>query len=255
MTQQNLDTMTPAELRKLCDERGVSYRQKDSSSQLRTKLAKSAWATDTRQSNGLSTPVDVEPTGTKPTAAEAKAHRDAKTSKESKLLAAVSDVLAGADPIATADALVADAPAASDDRSERTKLAKAEHKLLQAWIKDGEKPPRPSTPNLDALNADYEARGGKPAKRTKAKGKSTTTRVSVTLADGFRFYRDGKPYTDRDNGRLSNIAARAKISASELHDAMTSKSLTLDSTWTLTVSSGVVIELRDERKSSKRKAS
>lgn len=75
------------------------------------------------------------------------------------------------------------------DGPERVAAAKAEHKLLQAWIKDGEQPPKPATPNLDAMNADYAA--GKTAadrrreaKGTKAKG-GTRQRVEVgTLPEG-----------------------------------------------------------------------
>lgn len=53
------------------------------------------------------------------------------------------------------------AAGASPDKVERVRLAKAEHKLLQAWVTDGERPPRPATPNLDAVNADHAARGAK----------------------------------------------------------------------------------------------
>lgn len=54
------------------------------------------------------------------------------------------------------------AQAAATNRAERLALAKAEHATLQAWIKDGEKPPRPATPNLDAVNAEHAAGGQKP---------------------------------------------------------------------------------------------
>lgn len=93
-----------------------------------------------------------EPTG-KPTAAQATAHTTAKAAKEAQLLAAAE-------------------VAASDDPTERLALAKAEHTMLKAWVNDGSRPPRPATPNLDAVNADYEARGGKPrtTKRTTSSG-------------------------------------------------------------------------------------
>lgn len=71
--------------------------------------------------------------------------------------------------------LVADhqAPAAElrPDGPERVAAAKAEHKALQAWIKDGENPPRPATPNLDALNEAYAA--GVTAKDRRAAAKAT----------------------------------------------------------------------------------
>lgn len=68
-----------------------------------------------------------------------------------------------------------DVPAEPEaDRQARLKAAKAEHKLLQQWIADGSNPPRPPTPNLDALEA--EANGSKP----KAKAKATSARSART---------------------------------------------------------------------------
>lgn len=63
---------------------------------------------------------------------------------------------------------------------DRVAAAKAEHKALQAWTKDGENPPRPATPNLDALNAEHAA-GVTAADRhraTRTNG-ATTTRQPV----------------------------------------------------------------------------
>lgn len=70
--------------------------------------------------------------------------------------------------VATEPAAAPEAPQAATDPVERLALAKAEHKALQVWIKAGENPPRPATPNLDAVNADHAARGGAPAKPGKA---------------------------------------------------------------------------------------
>jgi hypothetical protein len=74
------------------------------------------------------------------------------------------------------------------DGPERVAAAKAEHKLLQAWIKDGEQPPRPATPNLDAMNADYAAGKTAADRRREAKGtkaKGSRQRVEVgTLPKG-----------------------------------------------------------------------
>lgn len=84
--------------------------------------------------------------------------------------------------------LPAAAPALLPDGPERTAAAKAEHKLLQAWIKDGEQPPRPATPNLDAMNADYAAGKTAAERHAAAKGtkaKATRQRVEVgTLPQG-----------------------------------------------------------------------
>lgn len=57
------------------------------------------------------------------------------------------------------------------DPIKRLAAAKAEHAKLKAWIASGEKPPRPATPNLDALNEAYAANGGQArrGKRTTAK--------------------------------------------------------------------------------------
>lgn len=57
---------------------------------------------------------------------------------------------------------------------DRVAAAKTEHKLLQAWIKDGEKPPRPATPNLDALNEAYAAGETAAMRHRRTKGKKAT---------------------------------------------------------------------------------
>lgn len=75
------------------------------------------------------------------------------------------------------------AQAAAANRAERLALAKTEHATLQAWIKDGEKPPRPATPNLDAMNAEHAAGG------PKAKG---TTRAPRTTAQLPALYAEAK---------------------------------------------------------------
>jgi len=68
------------------------------------------------------------------------------------------------------------------DGPERVAAAKAEHKVLQAWIKDGEQPPKPATPNLDAMNADYAAGKTAADRRREAKGtKAAGTRQRVEL--------------------------------------------------------------------------
>lgn len=216
MSTINLTTATPAELRAECDRLGVTYRAKDDRKSLTRKIVKA-----TNETSGIL-----------PTSAD------------------VSEAL--------------DVPAAASDRSERLKLAKSEHAMLKAWIADGEKPPRPATPNLDAINAEHASaarkpNGAKAAPKSKRSSSTSATRgANAVPAEGFRFYRNGKRYTDRDNGRLSNIAARAKISATELRDVLAQAGVKLDGplskSFKVSVSSGDVIELRDERKSG-RKAS
>lgn len=115
---------------------------------------------------------DPEPVG-KPTAAEAKAHRTTKARKEAALVAEAQlahDVAAAA---------VADAPAPEADRLARNLAARAEHAALRDWFNAGATGDRPTTPNLDALNAAY----GVPGPRQRATtARSTVTSTSVTAA-------------------------------------------------------------------------
>lgn len=55
---------------------------------------------------------------------------------------------------------------------DRVAAAKTEHKLLQVWIKSGENPPRPATPNLDALNEAYAAGETAAQRHRRTKGKT-----------------------------------------------------------------------------------
>lgn len=68
---------------------------------------------------------------------------------------------------------------------DRVKLAKAEWKALQAWATAGRTPPRPATPNLDAVNAEHAAaKAGQPRQRTSvAKAPRAKTEVA-TLPEG-----------------------------------------------------------------------
>lgn len=97
-----------------------------------------------------------------PTEGEAKVSKA--VAKAAGKLAA--DIVA-ADPAAVAKAKAPRAPKAEPEAStnvvERIALAKAEHATLKAWAADGSKPPRPATPNLDAIEAEHS--GAKP--RTK----------------------------------------------------------------------------------------
>lgn len=223
MSKLNLTAATPAELRAECDRLGITYRTKDDRKTLTRKIVNA-----TKSTSDDDTPMSVEEL------------RDPQR---------IADALSGA----------LDTPQPAADRAERLRLAKQEHKTLQAWVKSGEKPPRPATPNLDALEAESNgprtATGGKPKSKSGKSTKSGDSKrgTNVVIASGMRFFRDGTPYSDRDNGRLSNVAARAKISASELRDVLTKAGVALDAPlskpFSVTVSSGVKIELRRESKS------
>lgn len=67
---------------------------------------------------------------------------------------------------------VVQAAKASDDREERLRLSKEEWKAMKVWRNaPGVQGPRPATPNLDAINADYAA--GTKSTKTKAKRDAT----------------------------------------------------------------------------------
>lgn len=229
MTQLNLSAASPAELRAECDRLGVTYRTKDDRKTLTRKIVNASKSDDTPM-----------------TADEL---RDPKR---------IADALDGKlDPPKSKSKTTAksdDVPTYAEDRSERYKLAKIEKKALDAWAANDCKGEQPATPNLDKMNADYESGAPKAKSNSKRKSDSESKRGAlVVIGDGMRFYRDGTPYSDRDNGRLSNVAARAKISASELRDALVKAGVALDSPlskpFSVTVSSGVKIELRRESKS------
>lgn len=77
------------------------------------------------------------------------------------------------------------AQGAAESRLERLRLAKLEHATLQVWIKDGEKPPRPATPNLDAINADNTPTGRKVQPVTpKAPKAPRVTKAKPAAGDG-----------------------------------------------------------------------
>lgn len=147
MHQPTSPTATPAMSRKAC----IAYLQahgaysghsRDSHPQLQALVAElqAERAPADANRNQAAADADAEPTGSKPTAADAQAHVAAK------------------------------------GRAERLALAKAEQATLAAWAADGSKPPQPPTPNLDAINA--EANG--PRTATGGKAKPLTTRAAGT---------------------------------------------------------------------------
>ncbi len=73
-------------------------------------------------------------------------------------------------------------PQAVTEPVERLQLAKAEHAILQAWIAKGEKPPRPATPNLDAINAEHAAGGTKVRTRVSQPRPAASGRYAEALA-------------------------------------------------------------------------
>lgn len=133
--------------------------------------------------------------------------------RKTELLAGgISDVLAGADPLAVAERIKAEAGAtdpepvgskptgaeidahrASKDRVERTALAKAEAKALQAWEKGGQQGDRPATPNLDAVQAQYANGGAKAAKaEPTARGRRGPSYASPEYAKAMEAKKAGK---------------------------------------------------------------
>lgn len=94
---------------------------------------------------------------------------------------------------------------AAENRVERLHLAKAEKVALDAWWAAGGAPPRPATPNLDAIHAEANhAPGAKPhvRKGRTAPGAKASRSVAPT---GLRFYHDGKRINDSHN-RLASLA-------------------------------------------------
>lgn len=106
----------------------------------------------------------------------------------------------------------APAPQASTNPAERYRLAKEEHAVLQAWIKDGERPPRPATPNLDAVNAEHAANGGRPRK---ARSASTKAPASGPYAEALA----AKRAANNKRGAGTKVSAdQLAAVASELRD-------------------------------------
>lgn len=138
-------------------------------------------------------------------------------------------------------------PQASTDPVERVRLAKAEHKLLKAWISDGSKPPRPHTPNLDAIEADHAARAGKPRKGRRSTAKAPRT----TAAEGIVFTHNGRPMAASQN-KLSSVAYyytakvdgdAPRVSTARLVDILAAAGITdpLTTEWTHTLPNGITL--------------
>lgn len=91
--------------------------------------------------------------------------------------------------------------AASTDRVERNRLAKAEWAAVKAWHQAGGTPPRPATPNLDAVEAEAKHPAGAKPRPQAASG----SRARRTGRPAIRFLHDGKRINDHDN-RLASLA-------------------------------------------------
>jgi hypothetical protein len=82
--------------------------------------------------------------------------------RRARLAAAVEHVDIAAPPplksIAQREAEEAARREAAIAAVDRVNAARAEHKLEKAWHAGGEVGPRPATPHLDAINAEYAAR-------------------------------------------------------------------------------------------------
>jgi hypothetical protein len=134
------------------------------------------------------------------------------------------------------------------DPALRVEAAKKEHRMLQAWIKDGEKPPRPETPNLDAMNAEYAAGVTAKGRRATVKGSSKARQAP---AQPIQFTKNGHPM-NRSNNSLSSLAWQGtakiggpevkRISTDQLRAMLIAAGVDLTSTsWTFQLPNGVTI--------------
>lgn len=105
----------------------------------------------------------------------------------------------GAEVVGTVAVEVTTTPKAAESLVERLALAKAEHKILKEWVTKGEKPPRPATPNLDAINEEHAARVQGGGRKSKKAAKAEVQGVTV------RFFHDDKPMPNSQN-KLSSVA-------------------------------------------------
>lgn len=141
------------------------------------------------------------------------------------------------------------APAAATDRAERLALAKAEHRILKEWVAKGEKPPRPATPNLDAINDEHAAaQQGGGRKAAKAKARAEVQGVTV------RFFHDDKPMPNSQN-KLSSVAyyftkgikrGADRITTDDLRAILTKAGVAnpANTEWELTLANGVKLHTK-----------
>lgn len=157
-------------------------------------------------------PKDVTPRPKKSVAARKSAESKAKTSANVERVEKLNDAnksVAGLIDDSTAAGVIA-----------RNKAATEESATLKAWSAAGSKTKRPATPNLDAVQAEYEAKErGEPTKRSKSK--STTTRVTPTV----QFFVDHHEQPPSHN-RLSTLAARVKMTIGDLRAALKKQGVT-----------------------------
>lgn len=110
---------------------------------------------------------------------------------------------------------------ADPDPQRRGELARVEWKALQAWAKAGENPPRPATPNLDALNAEYAAGVTATERRQQAKANGTTTRTTT------RTHRDAR-YAEALAAKKAGARGKGKAVTDAELDAYVAKLLAAD---------------------------
>lgn len=150
---------------------------------------------------------------------------------------------------------------ASTDTVERAALAQVEWKALKAWRAADvlDRPARPCTPNLDALNADHAAAeqgAHAPASRKRRTSKAAAkaaAKPAAPLAAGVRFFRDDRPMPDRHNV-LSSVAyqctkginGKPRLSTVELRTLLADAGVEDPSAaeWKVTLPNGVVLETR-----------
>lgn len=139
-------------------------------------------------------------------------------------------------------------PAAATDRSERLALARAEHRILKEWVSKGEKPPRPATPNLDAINEEFSAAQQGGGRKSKKAARAEVQGVTV------RFFHDDKPMPNSQN-KLSSVAyyftkgikrGADRITTDDLRAILTKAGVAnpANTEWELTLANGVKLHTK-----------
>lgn len=160
----------------------------------------------------------------------------------------VTTLVEGAEVVGAVAIKVDAVPAAATDRAERLALARAEHKILKEWVSKGEKPPRPTTPNLDAINEEFSAAQQGGGRKSKKAAKAEVQGVTV------RFFHDDKPMPNSQN-KLSSVAyyftkgikrGADRITTDDLRALLTKAGVTnpANSEWELTLANGVKLHTK-----------
>jgi hypothetical protein len=127
-------------------------------------------------------------------------------------------------------------PTASTDKVERLMLAKQERLAVKAWRDAGSEGDAPATPNLDALNSDYESGVSTTVKNKKA-SKSANPRADKV--EGIVFMYNGKPVA---HNFLARLAANLKMPVVDFKALLAEQGVTAPqtTTWALMVGDAAV---------------